>query len=151
MQIQGETFVAERRAATEEDHHFGVQAIWNLTDETGNGIARGLVRWMPGAGGGWGFWRGGDHDRLQLATHEVLWLEVDEPMRRWLNTNSLPPCLLDAIMRIVIEELDIYTLCERGRDHLDFPEVSVVSLRRAMERAYLEGMQRSAAGHEKQL
>lgn len=41
-----------------------------------------------------------------------------------------------ALTQIAREELGIETLVERGRDRLDFHEVGVAGLRRALERAY---------------
>lgn len=47
-----------------------------------------------------------------------------------------------ALSRLALECLDIETLEERGRDRLDFKEVSVWCLREALARAFLAG-----AGH----
>ena len=52
---------------------------------------------------------------------------VDEP--------RLDP-VVAALEQIAREELGIDTLAERGRDRLDFHDVGVAGLRRALERAY---------------
>lgn len=49
--------------------------------------------------------------------------------------------ILDIIAR---EELNIITLRPRGRDALDFHDVGVVSLKRALERAYTAGCNATA-------
>ena len=43
------------------------------------------------------------------------------------------------IQRIVREVLWLQTLEQRGRDHLDFHEVSIWQIRRALEQAYEAG------------
>lgn len=50
--------------------------------------------------------------------------------------------LLEAIAK---RELGIATLAARGRDNFDFHDVGVVSLRRALRRAYLAGAVATAA------
>lgn len=135
--IQSEVYVASRIAATQEDHHFGVDSLWDLTAPDGSAIPRGLVRWFDSAGGGWGFWRGGPDHRVRLTDREVLWLEVDDAMRRWLASHQMPPALLDAVRGIARAELGIAGLAEQ-EDAVH--EVSATGLRRALERAYMEGM-----------
>jgi len=139
VRIGGEDFVAERIATTEEDNHFGIADLWHLTDTEGNLIRRGLVRWFKEVGGGWGFSRGEGHTRVELETCDIIWIEVDDSMRRYLAYHQLPPSLLDLVEEIAREELSIETLKERGRDQLDFHEVGVVSLRKALQRAFMEG------------
>lgn len=55
------------------------------------------------------------------------------------------------IERIAREDLLIETLDERGRDHLDFHDVSVRGVKDALERAYAEGyaagLKRAASQH----
>jgi hypothetical protein len=55
-------------------------------------------------------------------------------------TANLRP-LLETIAR---EELRIQTLAVRGRDALDFHDVGVVSLERALRRAYVAGCDATA-------
>lgn len=50
--------------------------------------------------------------------------------------------LLEAIAR---SELGITTLAIRGRDQLDFHEVGVAALKRALHRAYMAGADATAA------
>lgn len=140
--IRSSVYEATPIATTQEDNHFGVEAIWDLTDADGNAIPRGLVKWFDASGGGWGFSLGEQHERLRLETREVVWLEVDDGMRRWLMQRDLPQSLFDMASRLARLDLGIDTLEERGRDALDFHEVGVVSLRRALETAYLDGMGR---------
>ena len=47
-----------------------------------------------------------------------------------------PDPVADALAQIARKELGIETLEVRGRDRLDFHEVGVAGLRRALERAY---------------
>ena len=47
----------------------------------------------------------------------------------------------DHIKTIAREHLGIETLEERGRDHLDFHDVSVVGVQRALDAAYRAGQQ----------
>lgn len=52
---------------------------------------------------------------------------------------------LDALLEtIASEELAITTLATRGRDALDFHDVGVVSLKRALRRAYVAGCDATA-------
>ena len=52
---------------------------------------------------------------------------------------------LDALLEtIASEELAIPTLATRGRDALDFHDVGVVSLKRALRRAYVAGCDATA-------
>ena len=139
VRINGLIYTAEPRPTTQEDNHFGIEAIWELMDEQGVVIPRGLVKWFRHAGGGWGYWPGEGHDRVRIETRDIEWLEVDEGMARWLKYNKLPPSRLTVVEDLAKTELNIETLGVRGRDHLDFHEVGVVSLRRALERAYDEG------------
>lgn len=44
------------------------------------------------------------------------------------------------LLNIAREHLSLETLEERGRDRLDFPELHVLSVRSALEAAYLAGM-----------
>ena len=48
--------------------------------------------------------------------------------------------MASAIARIAKEHLDLETLAERGRDSLDFHDLSVGSIREALEAAYEAGM-----------
>ena len=139
VRIRGRIYTAEPRPTTQEDNHFGIEAIWELTNDQGVAIPRGLVKWFSHAGGGWGYWPGEGQDRVRIETHDIEWLEVDEGMARWLKYNKLPPSRLTVVEDIARLELGIETLEVRGRDHLDFYDVGVVGLRRALERAYDEG------------
>ena len=52
---------------------------------------------------------------------------------------------LDALLQTIArEELAIPTLATRGRDALDFHDVGVVSLKRALRRAYVAGCDATA-------
>lgn len=52
---------------------------------------------------------------------------------------------LDALLeKIAREELAIPTLVTRGRDALDFHDVGIVSLKRALRRAYVAGCNATA-------
>ena len=57
----------------------------------------------------------------------------------------VPSQATPALERIALEELGIETLEERHSDRLDFHEIGVVGLRRALERAYELG-RRATAG-----
>jgi NCAIR mutase (PurE)-related protein len=54
--------------------------------------------------------------------------------------NTEPDPVGDALAQIAREELGIETLEVRGRDRLDFHDVGVAGLRRALERAYELGV-----------
>ena len=49
--------------------------------------------------------------------------------------------VLDIFSKIAKEELFIETLERRNRDRLDFHDVHVLSIRDALKRAFVEGMQ----------
>ena len=51
----------------------------------------------------------------------------------------------DLLASIARTELGVETLAPRGRDSLDFHDVGVVSLKRALHRAYLAGCDATAA------
>ncbi len=52
---------------------------------------------------------------------------------------------LDALLETIArEELAIPTLATRGRDALDFHDIGVVSLKRALRRAYVAGCDATA-------
>lgn len=54
---------------------------------------------------------------------------------------------LDALLETIARtELGVATLATRGRDRLDFHEVSVAALKRALHRAYMAGAERAAEG-----
>ena len=60
-----------------------------------------------------------------------------------MTTTKLPAKAEKAIARIALEHCRIETLEERRSDRLDFHDVSVWSLKAALEAAYLEGMKQA--------
>lgn len=57
-----------------------------------------------------------------------------------MTTTKLPAKAQKAIARIALEHCRVETLEERRSDRLDFHDVSVWSLKAALEAAYLEGV-----------
>lgn len=59
------------------------------------------------------------------------------------TSTKLPAAAQKAIARIALEHCRVETLEERRSDRLDFHDVSVWSLKAALEAAYLEGMKQA--------
>ena len=100
VSIRSQVYDAQRLATTQEDNHFGIETLWDLTDAEGNVVPRGLVKWFDKADGGWGFWPGEGHQRVRVETRDVIWRDVDDGMRRWLASKKMPPCLYDIVSEI---------------------------------------------------